>query len=129
MPGGRGPVFSVEALVGKNRLVIRLWGVVTEEEALQIGDASLRALERLRPGFDILSDLTGVTELPESGSGQIERVVEAARVRGFRRVVRVVGRSAMAAVRFQRSSRNVGHEAYLAFSLEEAEQLLEGGLT
>ncbi len=121
------PVFSVEALVGKNRLVIRLWGVVTEEEALQIGDASLVALERLRPGFDILSDLREVIELPESGSGQIERVIEAARVRGFRRVVRVVGRSVTAAVRFQRSSRRVGHEAYLAFSLEEAERLLGGG--
>ncbi len=121
-------MFSVEALVGKNRLVIRLWGVVTDAEALQIGDAALAALERLRPGFDILSDLHGVTALPESSSGQFDRVVEAARARGFRRVVRVVGHSVAAAVRFQRSSRRVGHEAYLAFSLEEAERLLDAPL-
>jgi hypothetical protein len=120
-------VFEVRALVGKNRLVVRIWGEIGDEEARHIGDAAVKALERLRPGFDILSDLTGLAPITAEGQAQLKRIIEAARARGFRRVVRVVGRSVDAALQFERISRELGHEAYLAFSLEEAERLLDGG--
>ncbi|QSQ23987.1 hypothetical protein JY651_03125 [Pyxidicoccus parkwayensis] len=121
-------MFEVQALVGKNRLVMRLWGNVDDAEARQIGDAAVAGMERLRPGFDMVSDLRGLTTVvsPE-GMIQLRRIVEAARVKGFRRGVRVVGRSAEAALQFERVSRAIGHEVYLAFSLEEAERLLDGG--
>lgn len=120
-------MFEVEARVGKNRLVVRIWGDVDDAEARQIGDASVSALERLRPGLDILSDLSGLTRVPAECAAQFRRIVEAARARGLRRVVRVVGRSAEAALQFQRISRRIDHEAYLAFCLEEAERMLDGG--
>ncbi|WP_343073617.1 hypothetical protein [Pyxidicoccus fallax] len=120
-------MFEVEAQVGKNRLVVRLWGDIDEAEAFRIGDAAVAAMERLRPGFDMLSDLSGVTKLPEKATGQLQRIVEAARTKGFRRGVRVVGRSVEAALLFERRSRLLGHEVHLAFSLEEAERLLDGG--
>jgi hypothetical protein len=120
-------VFEVEARVGKNRLVVRIWGDVEDAEARRIGDAAVAAIDRLRPGLDMVSDLSGLTAVPPEGLAQLRRIVEAARARGFRRVVRVVGRSTAAALQFERISRAIGHEAHLAFSLEEAERLLDGG--
>ncbi|WP_338864301.1 hypothetical protein [Myxococcus stipitatus] len=120
-------MFEVEALVAKNRLVVRLWGDLTTDEARRVGDAAVAAIERLRPRFDLLSDLKGVTSLCSESSVQMRRIMEAAKARGFRRVVRVVGRSAEAALVFERTSREMGYDAYLAFSLEEAERLLDGG--
>jgi len=120
-------VFEVEALVGKNRLVVRIWGDIAKEEAQRIGDAAVRAIDRLRPRFDLLSDLKGVTSLDPEGAVQLRRIMEAARARGFGRVVRVVGRSLDAALVFGRTSRELGYDAHLAFSLEEAERLLDSG--
>lgn len=120
-------MFEVEARVGKNRLVVRLWGEIDDAESQRIADAAIAAMERLRPGFDMLSDLSGVTRIPSQAAEPLRRIIEAARTRRFRRGVRVVGRSVDAALLFERISRGIGHEAYLAFSLEEAEQLLDGG--
>lgn len=120
-------MFEVQALVGKNRLVVRIWGEIDDAEARQVGDAAVKAIERLRPGFDTLSDLTGLAPVTPEGLAQLRRIIEVARARGVRRVVRVVGRSVDAALQFERISRELGHEAYLAFSLEEAERLLDGG--
>jgi cytosine/adenosine deaminase-related metal-dependent hydrolase len=120
-------VFEVQALVGKNRLVVRIWGEIDDAEARQVGDAAVKAIERLRPGFDVMSDLTGLAPVTPEGLAQLRRIIEVAQARGVRRVVRVVGRSVDAALQFERISRELGHEAYLAFSLEEAERLLDGG--
>lgn len=120
-------MYEVQALVGKNRLVVRIWGDIDDAEARQVGDAAVKAIERLRPGFDVMSDLTGLSPVTPEGVVQFKRIIEAARARGIRRVVRVVGRSVDAALQFERVSRELGHEAYLAFSLEEASRLLDGG--
>lgn len=120
-------MFEVEALVGKNRLVVRIWGEIGDDEARQVGDATAKAIERLRPGFDTISDLTGLAPVSPEGLAQLKRIIEMQRARGVRRVVRVVGRSVDAALQFERTSRELGHEAHLAFSMEEAERLLDGG--
>ncbi|AKF83132.1 hypothetical protein OWM54_31595 [Myxococcus sp. MISCRS1] len=120
-------MFEVEVHVGKNRLVVRIWGDVDKEEAQRVGDAAVSAIDRMRPRFDLLSDLKGVTSLDYEGTVHLRRIMEAAKARGFRRVVRVVGRSVEAALHFERTSREMGYDAYLAFSLEEAERLLDGG--
>jgi hypothetical protein len=75
----------------------------------------------------MLSDLRGLTRVPGECAAQLQRIVEAARARDSRRVVRVVGRSAAAALQFERVSRSIGHEACLPFSLGEAERMLDGG--
>nr|WP_217911885.1 hypothetical protein [Myxococcus sp. AM011] len=108
-------------------MVVRIWGDIAKDEAQRVGDAAVRAIDRLRPRFDLLSDLKGVTSLDPEGTAQLRRIMEAAKARGFRRVVRVVGRSLDAALLFERTSRELGYDAHLAFSLEEAERLLDNG--
>lgn len=117
---------DVHADVAKNRLYIRLEGEANDREAEAVGDAIIREMDRMRPGFDMVSDLTHAGPLGPAGLAQFKRILEAARERKFRRAVRIVGRSAAAALQFARTSKELSHEAYLAFSREEAERLLDG---
>ena len=87
----------------------------------------LRALlPELGPEFDLISDVSAAEPLDaeaEAGVGRIARLLVPA---GLRTPVRVVGRSARTALQFERISRAAGYEARLAFSLPEAERLLDG---
>jgi hypothetical protein len=119
-------VVDVHADVGKNRLFIRIEGRLDDAQAKSAGDAIIREMDRMRPGFDMVSDLSNAEPLGPEGLNQFRRVLEAARERKFRRGVRIVGRSAQIALQFTRSSKEMRYEPYLAFSREEAERLLDG---
>ncbi|WP_224244276.1 hypothetical protein [Hyalangium gracile] len=121
-------VVDVHADVGKNRLFIRIEGRVDEAQVRGIADAIIKEMDRLRPGFDVVSDLTQAEPLGPEGSLQFKRVIEAQRERKYGRAVRIVGRSAQVALQFARDSKEYQHEPYLAFSREEAERLLDGFL-
>jgi hypothetical protein len=117
-----------QADVAKNRLFIRIEGRVDDGEVRSFADAIIKEMERLRPGFDVVSDLTQAEPLGPVGSAQLKRVVEAQRERKYGRAVRIVGRSAKVALQFARDTKELNHEPYLAFSREEAERLLDGEL-
>jgi hypothetical protein len=119
-------IVFAQANVGKNRLIIRIEGRLSDEDARSAADAIIKEMDRLRPGFDVVSDLTKAEPLGPEGSAQFKRVLEAQRERKFGRGVRIVGRSAQTALQFARDSKEFQHEPYLAFSLEEAERLLDG---
>jgi hypothetical protein len=121
-------VVDVQANVGKNRLFIRIEGRIEDAQAKSVADAIIKEMDRLRPGFDVVSDLTKAEPLGPEGSAQLKRVLEEQRARKFGRGVRIVGRSAQTALQFARDSKDSHHEPYLAFSREEAERLLDGPL-
>ncbi len=82
------------------------------------------SLARLRPPVDVLSDIRELEAMHEQLVDDFRRVGEILRGFGVRRVVRVVGKSAQAAVHMQRLSRQLkNHNAHLAFSMAEAEQV------
>jgi hypothetical protein len=85
----------------------------------------LRAtLERLRPPVDVLSDIRELEQLSDGLVEHFRLAGEELGRFGVRRVVRVVGKSAQAAVHMQRLSKHIKkHGAHLAFSLAEAEQV------
>jgi hypothetical protein len=112
--------------VGKNRIFIRIEGRLEEADAPGVGDAIIREMDRMRPGFALISDLTGADPLGPLGVEQIKRVITASRERKVGQTVRIVGRSAQTALQFARTSKEYQHEPYLAFSREEAERLLDG---
>ena len=111
--------------VGRNRVLIQLSGALTPAEAV-VGEREVReALTRLRAPVDVLSDIRELETMEALQFADFRRIVEVLRSFGVRRVVRVVGRSAQAAVHMERLSRQFnGHTAHLAFSMEEAEQVL-----
>lgn len=121
-------VVDIHADVGKNRLFIRIEGRIDDTEAKSVADAFIREMDRMRPGFDVVSDLRTAELLGPEGVNQLKRILEASRERKCRRTVRIVGKAAQTALQFSRTSKEMQHEAYLAFSLEEAERLLDGEL-
>lgn len=115
---------EIEPDVGRNRLIIRFVGQV-DKDALPVAERQLtEALSRLRPPIDVLSDIRELTGFGEGLTDEFKRVSRVIGAFGTRRIVRVVGRSAQAAVLMARMARHLrNHEAHLAYSLEEAEQV------
>jgi hypothetical protein len=108
--------------VGKNRLVITFAGVPNPANAVVVERELHDALARLRAPIDVLSDIRELQSIDPSITEEFRRISEALRGYGVKRVVRVVGKNAQAAVHLQRVSRQIpGHTAHLAFSMEEAE--------
>jgi hypothetical protein len=70
----------------------------------------------------VLSDIRELDTMEAFLPENFSRLSGILREFGVRKVVRVVGKKAQAAVQMERLSRHIkGHTAHLAFSLEEAE--------
>ena len=96
------------------------------EEELERAEQELReALARMTPAFDMISDVSGAEKLSAAAVERIGRMGQLIVDAGLRTHVRVVGRSGQAALQFQRISRVVGYDSRLAYSLTEAEDLLD----
>jgi len=101
-------------------------GQVLEEE-LDRAEPELReALSRMGPRFDMISDVSAADTLSAEVVERIRQMGKLIVDTGLRTHVRVVGRSSQAALQFQRISRTVGYDSRLAYSMTEAEALLDG---
>ena len=117
---------EIQADVGKNRIYVRVAGKLDDAEAPAVGDALIREMDRMRPGFALISDLSQAEPMGPQGVEQLKRIITASRERKVGQTVRIVGRAAQAALQFARTSKEYQHEPHLAFSREEAERLLDG---
>lgn len=101
-------------------------GAVSEEEARAAAEALISHLPQLRAGFDTITSIDGLEPLAPEALAHISRANDQLMRVNPGRVIRVVGRSAQAAVQFEKLSKPHGHSAQLAFSLAEAERILDG---
>lgn len=114
----------IEADVGRNRLLLIISGRPDPERTEDAWAALDGALSRLRAPVDVLSDIRGLEVLDPQLLEDFKRFGERLRQFGVRRVVRIVGKSAQAAVQVERLTRHLkGHAAHLAFSEADAEQV------
>ena len=96
------------------------------EEELERAEQELReVLERMPPAFDMISDVSAAEKLSPQAVERIRRMGQLIVDAGLRTHIRVVGRSSQAALQFQRIGRAVGYDSRLAYSLTEAEDLLD----
>ena len=101
-------------------------GRVLEEE-LERAEQELReTLPRMAPAFDMISDVTAAETLGPVAVERITRLGQLIVEAGLRTHIRMVGRSGQAALQFQRIGRTVGYDSRLAYSLAEAQELLDG---
>lgn len=119
-------MYSVKISSGKNRLDVLFAGSMTEAEMAEALAEIGRAVRQLRPGFDLLADITQLQPLPEVCLEGIRNTAALMIEAGLNRAVRVVGRAAGATAQFERATRVDGYGANLAFSRSEAERLLDG---
>ncbi|XXF76511.1 hypothetical protein P2318_26150 [Myxococcaceae bacterium GXIMD 01537] len=122
-------MLEVRADVEKNRLYIRHLGPLDEVTVKDDAEQVLRAQELLRPGYDVVADLRDSGPMGPVAMRQTERLMAHSNEVGVGRHVLIVGRSMETTIQFQRLSKLMGQEGFLAFTLEEAERLLDSRRT
>ena len=116
--------FEIRTLRSHNRLLFKAWGHPTPEEVFACASAVIAALSKLRSGFDVLADLSGLASLPDACMPHIKRLQSSLVANEVGRVVRVCGPLPDVILKLERQSRAEGYTAHLATSVAEAEALL-----
>jgi hypothetical protein len=108
----------------KNRLFIKLVGFFSLEEIVLCGDETIQAAKTLKPGYDVITDISEFKPALPEVAKDIERVQAFFSSSGIRRGVRVVGSAVVTRNQFSRTSREAGYESSSFATLEEAEIFL-----
>ena len=116
--------YRVRADVRKNRLYLVLDGFFDEDEAQEIADRTIEEVQKLKPGFDVINDISNFKPTSQQGADQIRRAGLFVRDSGVGRLIRVVPSASIGSMQFTRKSREAGYDAEVASSVEEAERML-----
>jgi cyclopropane fatty-acyl-phospholipid synthase-like methyltransferase len=114
--------------IERNRLYITLKGRITAKEA---GEATHRIIEdvsTLKPGFDVITDITKFEPVTQKETEALLTVHKALMERGVNRIVRVVGtelKATVGKIQMERTSRQSKIVAENFDSLEEADRYLD----
>jgi hypothetical protein len=117
--------FEIHALRSHNRLYLRAWGHPSTETVFECASATLAEAAKLRAGFDVVSDVSGLSSLPDVCMPQVDRLSASLVASRMGRVVRVCGPLPEVILKLERQARVNGYAAHLATSLAEAEALLD----
>jgi hypothetical protein len=118
-------MFQVTANREKNRLYVTLKGHLSPSERSEAGNAFLTAIRTLEHDFDIIHDLTGLHPTDAEGLKELARLQAAAKIRGVRRVVRIVS-IPLSSNQLGRAAEDTGWSYETVHSMVEAEALLDG---
>jgi hypothetical protein len=117
-------MYAIRADTLKNRLYVTLSGFFTLEEMQRCGDETIEATKKLRPGYDVVTDITQFKPGPPEIAKDIERVQAHFRKSGARQGVRIVGGSVLSGMQFRRTGAQVEYNSVNVASLQDAEELL-----
>lgn len=117
-------MFQVAANPEKNRLYVTLGGHLEPSERQEVAKAFMAAMKDLRPGFDIVNDMSGLLPTDTDGLKELVRAQAAAKIKGVRSVIRIV-KIPLVRLQFERIAQEIGWVFELAGSLEAAEARLD----
>jgi hypothetical protein len=117
--------FELKTIRGRNRFVLKAWGHPTPNGAFECASAAIVELSRFGEGFDIISDVSGLSSLPSPCLLHIDRLTSFVGKSRVGRVVRVCGPLPDVILKLERQARASGYAAHLATSVNEAEALLD----
>jgi hypothetical protein len=117
--------FELKTIRARNRLHLKAWGHPTAEGAFACASAAMTELSRLRAGYDVISDVSGLSSLSNRCMPQVDRLTSFLVASQVGRVVRVCGPLPEIIVKLERKARASGYSAHLATSVAEAEALLD----
>lgn len=122
-------MYEFKADLDHNRLYTALKGRMTAEEARQAAARIIEEMEKLFPGFDIITD---ISELEPATKNEAEILSEVHKIlleHGVGRIVRIVGdnlKATVGKIQFERASRLAGVTALQFISIKAAERYLDG---
>lgn len=107
----------------KNILYVTVSGHFSAEEIDSAAESVRQELQRLRPNFNLISDIRSCHPTDAEGVAALQRAVQRLQEQGLGRVVRVA-KLPISAAQMDRVSQAAGYEPVQVYSLEEAERIL-----
>jgi len=117
-------MYTVRVDAAKNRLYVTLVGYFSIDEMKKCGDETIQATAQLRPGYDVVTDISQFKAGPPEVAKDIERVQAHFRKSGARQGVRIVGENALSGMQFRRTGAQAEYNSVNVPTLEAAEELL-----
>ena len=117
--------FNAHIDAEKNVIYMEFIGAFSKEDMVATNEKTLKLIKGLKPGFTVINDISQYTV---SGPEVAELITVGGKSlldSGMKRLIRIVGESAIAQMQFQRTSKQAGYQAHTVASLKEAERLLE----
>ncbi len=109
----------------KKRLLLRISGPFTSEEMRVCVDETIKIVNNLEPGFDVITDFTELKILAPEVTVEIARVLACITTSGARKGVRVVKKEAKAKdIQLKEIDTSVGCISVSVNSIAEAEMIL-----
>ena len=119
-------MIDIKADIEKNILLLRLEGFLTDD-ALKSGvDLCIAEAKKLSSGYFIINDISRMKPASPAGAAEIKRAQSYVINNGVGKIIRVT-RNPITKIQLNRTSIEVGYEAFEVRSLEEAYQLIEKG--
>jgi hypothetical protein len=117
---------DIHADIAKNRLYLVLDGFFQDDEIPKAADKCISEASKLKPGFDVINDISNFKPASPKGAEEIKRAQIYVKQNGVRRVIRVVGEAVLAQAQFDRQSKGSGLAADTAATVADAERILDG---
>jgi hypothetical protein len=109
----------------KNRLYITMEGFFSTEEMKQCSDKVIEAAKKLKPEYDVITDISNFAPVAPETLQEITRVQDYFRKSGVRHGVRVVGKRVVTEMQFKRLGKGVGYSPIDVATLDEANRFLD----
>jgi hypothetical protein len=117
---------DIRANIIKNRLYLRLSGVMTDQDAVSVADRIMAEIGKLTPGFAVINDISNLKPASQAATEHLRRAQEASVKSGSRRVIRVVGEQVITEMQWNRTLKpSHGKAAEVAATVEQAERMLD----
>lgn len=120
-------MYEVKSNIPKNRIYLVIKGKVDLEEIKKVSAAIIAESKRLKTGFGVISNIMDFIPADESVRTVMMETMRLMKEGGMGHVVRIVKQDGVVvANQWQRTSRQAGYSAEQAYSVEEAEHILDG---
>jgi hypothetical protein len=118
---------DIRADAAKNRLYLRLAGMMSDDDAKKVAETILVEIRKLKPGFAVVNDISELKPASEIATNHLKRAQDASAKAGVKRVIRVVGSKTITNMQWNRTLRETqGINAETVGTVEEADRLLDG---
>ncbi|OGN99055.1 MAG: hypothetical protein A2Y58_00475 [Chloroflexi bacterium RBG_13_51_52] len=118
-------MFTVTADIAKNRLYVSLVGYFNYEQMKECTDKTIIELRKLKPGFDVITDISQFKPLGQDTLVEVERAQAQFKKSGIRHGIRVEGKAKLTSIQFSRIGKTVDYIPDTVETIEEAEKLLD----
>jgi hypothetical protein len=118
-------LYTIKADVQKNRLYVILVGFFHYDEMKACTDKTIEAVKKLKPGFDVITDLSKFNPVGKDTLDEVARGQSFFKQSGIRHGIRVEGKAALANLQFSRTGKAVDYNPNIVATMEEAEKLLD----